>query len=103
MGTLFRRLIKLLLIAFAASMVLAMLLVGICAALLTLLWSLLTGRKPAAFSAFARFRDASRQFQQGAWTAPGAPGPGRSAPGGNSADIVDVQAHEVRGALNDKP
>lgn len=94
--SIFRSLFKLLLMAFAVSMVLALLLVGLSAALLTLLWSLLTGRKPAAFATFTRFRDASRQFQGGAWK--GSPSPAR----GHSEDIVDVQAHEVRGVLEDK-
>lgn len=94
MATLFRGLIKLLLIAFAATMVLGFVLVGISAALLALVWSLVTGRKPAAYTTFRRFRDASRQFQGQAW-------PGRAAPADN-ADIVDVQAHEVRSALRDE-
>lgn len=96
MAYLFRSLIRLVLIAFAAGMVLALLLVGISAAVLALVWSLLTGRKPAAFATFTRFRDASRQFQGRAW--PGAAAPTR----GNSDDVVDVQAHEVRGVLGDK-
>jgi hypothetical protein len=95
MATLFRSLIKLLLIAFAAAMVLAFLLVGISAALLTLVWSLLTGRKPAACNTFMRFREASRPFRQRARSPYGG---ASSAPSG---DIVDVQAHEVRSVLND--
>lgn len=97
MAHLFRGLIRLVLMAFAACMVLALLLVGLSAALLMLLWSLLTGHKPAVFTTFSRFRDMSRQFQGGAW--PGAAAPAR----GTSDDIVDVQAHEVRGVLSDKP
>jgi hypothetical protein len=96
MAHLFRSLIRLLLMAFAASMVLALLLLGLSAALLVLVWSLLTGRKPAFYTTFTRFRDLSRQFQGG--TQPGTPAPTR----GNSEDIVDVQAHEVRAALGDK-
>jgi hypothetical protein len=96
MASLFRSLIKLVLIASAASIVLAVLLIGICAALLTAVWSLLTGRKPAAYTTFMRFRDASRQFQQGSW--PRGPAPTAQ----RADDIVDVQAHEVRGALEDR-
>ena len=96
MATLFRRLLRLWLLVLAASMMLVLLFVGLGAALLTLVWSLLTGRKPAAYTTFTRFRDASRQFRGGAW--PGAAAPMRS----NPEDIVDVQAHEVRGALGDK-
>jgi hypothetical protein len=75
------------------------LLVGASAALLMLVWSLLTGRKPAVFTTFTRFRDMSRQFQGGSWPGQGAPRPARST---DSDDIVDVQAHEVRGVLSDK-
>lgn len=101
MGTLFRGLIKLVVIASAASIVLAVLLIGICAALLTALWSLLTGRKPAAFTTFMRFRDASRQFKAGNWQSGN--WPGRAAPAAASnPDIVDVQAHEVRSAISDQ-
>jgi len=96
MATLFRRALQLLLVVFAASMVLAFLLVGIGAALLALVWSLLTGRKPAAFATFSRFRDASRQFRGGAW--PGSTASARS----SNEDIVDVQAHEVHSPLGDK-
>ena len=69
----FRILLRLVLIAFAAALVLGVLLIGLVAALLALIWSLLTGRKPAAYTTFMRFREASRQFQSGAW-------PGRTAP-----------------------
>jgi hypothetical protein len=96
MANIFRSLIKLLLVAFAATMVLCMLLVGMVAALLALFWSLLTGRKPAAYSTFMHFRDASRQFQERTRSSHG------NASSGNSADIVDVQAHEVRNVIRDE-
>ena len=99
MALLFRSLIKLVLIASAAVVVAGVLLVGLSVALITFVWSMLTGRRPAAFSTFMRFRNASRQFQNGGW-------PGRPAPAGSHsaahADIVDVQAHEVRSALRDE-
>jgi hypothetical protein len=96
MDTLFRGLIKLVLLGSAAIVVTGVLLIGLSAALLTLVWSLLTGRRPAAWTTFMRFRKASRSFQNGNW-------PGRAAPAASSnADIVDVQAHEVRGVLDDR-
>ena len=99
MALLFRSLIKLVLIASAAVVVAGVLLIGLSAALITLVWSLLTGRKPAAFTTFMRFRNASRHFQNRGW-------PERTAPAGSTsaahADIVDVQAHEVRSALRDE-
>jgi hypothetical protein len=95
MANIFRGVIRLVLVGFAATMVLCMLLVGIVATLLTLLWSLLTGRKPAAYSTFVHFRDASRQFQERTRASHG------KASAGNSSDIVDVQAHEVRNVIRD--
>ena len=53
--------------------------------------SLLTGRKPAMFTTFTRFRQASRQFRQGPWSPQG----GAAGGGAPPADVVDVQAHEV--------
>lgn len=99
MGHLFHSLLKVLLIVFAASMVLVFLLVGTSAALLMLVWSLLTGRKPAVWTTFTRFRDMSRQFQGGSWPGQGGPRQARADAGD---DIVDVQAHEVRGVLSDR-
>ncbi|NVO04848.1 MAG: hypothetical protein HXX19_02275 [Rhodoferax sp.] len=94
MNSLLRSLLKLVLLASATIVVLGLLLIGLSAALLTLVWSLLTGRKPAAFTTFMRFREASRQFQSRAWSAGGTPAARQP-----DDDIVDVQAHEVRGAI----
>jgi hypothetical protein len=95
----FRTLVRLALLATAASVVLGVLLMGLCAALLALVWSLLTGRKPAAYTTFLRFREASRQFQSGTWSGRAAPPAG---PGAKDPDIVDVQAHEVHSAIEGK-
>ena len=88
-----RGVLKLVLLAFAVTVIAGILLIGLSAALLTLIWSLLTGRKPAALQTFMRFRQTSQQFRAGVW--PGAPAPS-SRSSQNSTDIVDVQAHEVR-------
>jgi hypothetical protein len=85
-----RRLFQLVLMLFIGGFVLGVLVFGICVALLSVLWSLLRGRKPAMFTVFQYFRQASRQFGQGIWTGPAA----------NPADVVDVQAHEVHPVLN---
>ena len=91
-----RSVFKLALIAFFAVFVAGILLVGLSAALLALLWSLLRGRKPEGLQAFMRFERTSRQFRAGVW-------PGRSAaPAQKDGDVVDVQAHEVRSALDDQ-
>jgi hypothetical protein len=74
-----RSLIKLLLVVFAFAMVIGLLLVGLVVALLSILWSLVRGRKPSAATVFHRFSQTSQQFRK------------RS----DAADIVDVQAHEV--------
>jgi hypothetical protein len=99
LASVLRSALKLALLAFAASVIAGILLVGISAALLTLIWSLLTGRKPAAWQTFMRFRQTSQQFRAGAWPGASARSSGFTAP---AADVVDVQAHEVRGTLEDQ-
>jgi hypothetical protein len=79
-GRLLRGLLKLALLALTLLFLLGLLLIGLVAAVFILLWSLLTGRKPALWTAFSLFRQASHQFRPQA-----------------SADVVDVQAHEVGG------
>lgn len=74
-----RSLIKLLLVAFAFAMVIGILLLGLVVAVLSIVWSLVRGRKPSAVTVFQRFSQTSQQFRQRT----------------NTADVVDVQAHEV--------
>ena len=85
--------IKLAFLAFTALFVLAVLAVGITVALLTVLWSLLTGRKPALVTNFTRFRQAAQPFAPGTWSRQ----PARDNP--IDSDVVDVQAREVPPAL----
>ena len=99
LASVLRGALKLILLAFAASVIVGILLIGISAALLAFIWSLLTGRKPAAWQTFMRFRQTSQRFRAGAW--PGASTPSSHA-ARQSADVVDVQAHEVRSALDDQ-
>jgi hypothetical protein len=98
LASVLRGVLKLALLAFAVTVIAGILLIGLSAALLTLVWSLLTGRKPAAWQTFMRFRQTSQQFRAGVW-------PGTSTPSSrssqNDADIVDVQAHEVRNISDD--
>lgn len=75
---------------FAAALLLGLLLAGVLVALSLVLWSLLRGRRPALFSAFSFFRQASSQLRQGAWGA---------RPRADVSEVVDVQAHEVRAVL----
>ena len=93
-----RGLIRLAMIALGAVFLLGLLLTALLAVVVTIVWSLLTGRKPAIFTVVSRFRQASRQFRTGGW-----PGNANRTPPG-SADVVDVEAHEVREALgSDSP
>lgn len=89
-GRVLRGIVRLLLVAAATVFVLSFLLAALFAVLLTSLWSLLTGRKPAPVVLFSRMREQSRRYTQGVW-------PGRPAPGDSraTADVVDVQATEV--------
>ena len=75
--------------ALVGVFVLSFLLVGISVALVSVVWSLLRGRKPAMFTVFQYFRQASQQFSRGVWTGP------TPATNARQDDIVDVQAHEV--------
>lgn len=85
-----RRVFKLVLVLWLSLFALALLSLALMAALLTVLWSLLTGRKPALFTTFTRFRQASQQFSAGGWNR--SSGFARPA----AEDVVDVQANEVR-------
>ena len=67
---------------------------GLLLALATAIRFLLTGRKPVVFTAFTRFSQAAQQFRPGGMSGHGA----TARP--DSADIVDVEAHEVRNVLS---
>ena len=56
-----RSVLRLVLPLAAGVFALSLLTAVLVAVLLTALWSLLTGRKPAMFTTFTRFRQASRQ------------------------------------------
>lgn len=95
-----RTVLRLTMFVFVSVFVLGLLFLGLTAALLAVLWSLLTGRKPTAWTTFMRFRQASRQFQQGVWR--GQSNPNR-ANDSEVADVVDVQVKEVSSAIEHKP
>lgn len=85
-----RGLLKLVLVLLTFVLGVALLLAAITVVMVSALWSLLRGRKPAIYTTYTQFRQASQAFRQGtAW-----PGQ-RPPPGVNPADVVDVQAHEV--------
>lgn len=94
-GRVVRSVLRLVLFLAAGALALGFLVAVLVAVVLTALWSLLTGRKPAVFTTFARFRQASQQFQQfqrRGRSPMDRPTPGHPMP----ADVVDVQAHEVQ-------
>jgi hypothetical protein len=94
-GRALRGLLRLWLFALAAALVGAILLVALSVALLSSVWLLLTGRKPAAFTVFQQWRQAARPFKPGGW-------PGESSNETQAADVVDVQAREIPPALLDR-
>ncbi len=93
-----RIVIKLALLVLTALFVLTVLSIGIAVALLTVIWALLSGRKPALFTNFMRFRQAAQPFGPKNWR-----GPARaSAP--QATEVVDVQAREIPAAADaDRP
>ena len=81
------------LMALTVVFVLGVLCIGLVLALALVIRFLLTGRKPAVFTTYTRFTQAAQQFRPGHAT--------EVSP--DSADVVDVQAHEVRSALPPLP
>lgn len=104
-----RTVLKLTVLAAALVFVTSLLIVALLSLVFVLLKALLTGRKPVFVTTFQRFNQARQQFKRGSFGAAGsaaAGGFGHQAP---AADVVDVQAHEVRndqalpyGASSDK-
>lgn len=88
LGRLISGAIKLVFVLAATVFVVSFLLAALVAVVLVSLWSLVTGRKPAPVVMFNRMREQSQRYTQGVW--PGA------ARGEAPADVVDVEATEVR-------
>lgn len=92
---LLRGVVKVALIALTALFLLGLLCAGALIALVALIRFLLTGRKPMLVTTFTRFNTAAKQFRaDGNWSASAR---------ADRADIVDVQAHEVRQVLAPPP
>lgn len=91
-ASLLRGVVKLVLLVFAAVFALSVLCAGLLVVAVLMLRYLVTGRKPAVVTTFSRFNQAAQQFRPG--FRPDA------APRADAADIVDVEAHEVRTVLN---
>lgn len=88
-----RGVVKVALLALTVLFALGVLCIGLTLALVAVIRYLLTGRKPAVFATFTRFNQTAQQFRPGNWPGAGA----RNVH--DNADVVDVQAHEVRTAL----
>ncbi|OYQ43093.1 hypothetical protein CHU94_00480 [Rhodoferax sp. TH121] len=91
-----RTVLKLTVLAAALVFITSLLIVALLSLVFVLLKALLTGRKPVFVTTFQRFNQARQQFKRGGFGAAGsaaAKGFGHQAP---AADVVDVQAHEVR-------
>jgi hypothetical protein len=82
--------LKLVLGVFAAVFALSLLAAALIVVVLSVLKSLITGRKPAPAMVFGRFQ---RYSPQGMW--PGGPAQGTSA-NSRTGDVVDVEVREVR-------
>ena len=92
-----RGLLKLTMLALAGALVFALLSFALVWLVFVVLWSLLTGRKPAIFTTVSRFRQTSDNLRKGIW-------PGfNNRQATNTDDIVDVQAHDVRLPLEHLP
>ena len=93
-----RTALKLALVVFTVSLVLGLIVFALAATLLSSVWSLVTGRRPAVVTTFMRFRQASQQFRQFRQYRQSPPFGGDDAVGGGGAaagEVVDVQAREV--------
>lgn len=91
----FRGLVRLWLFAIGAALVILIMVVALVIALLSVVWSLLRGRKPAAFTIFNQFRQASQQFRTGHWLG------ANMSKGMGASDVVDVQAREMPSVVID--
>lgn len=91
LGRLFRFILKLVFVASAAVLALGLLLVALTVFVLSLLKSLVTGRKAEPLAAFSRFQQFS---QQRVW--PGSPARQPSSRAA-SGQVVDVEAREIPG------
>lgn len=96
MSDLLRLLMRIWIFALFGAIFLMLLLVGGLGMLALMVWSLITGKRPVAFVRFSDILRASNGFRDGSWP------PARAHPQDANANVVDVQAHEVRSTLEDR-
>ena len=95
-GRFFHFVVKAVFLLSALTLALMLLLVGLVALIFSLLKAALTGKKPAPWAAFERYRQftAQRGWQQGA--GPGGAASSTSSPRRPLMDVTDVEVREVR-------
>lgn len=87
----FRFILKLTLAVFGVVFMVSLLAAALVVVAFSLLKSLVTGKKPAVFTTFSRFRAYS---PKGMW--PGASGRQTKSGAANAGDVVDVEVREIR-------
>lgn len=93
LGRLGRTVLRLALVLAASVFLLSLLFASLLAVLGVSIWALVTGRKPTPAVVFARMRERSQRYTQGAWRGAGQP---TRAP--VRGEVVDVDAREVEDA-----
>jgi hypothetical protein len=96
MTDLLRLVMRVCIFALFGAIFLVLLVVGSVGMLVLMVWSLITGRRPAAFIQFSTILRASKGFRSASWSSKG------EHPQDADSNVVDVQAHEVRDALEDR-
>jgi hypothetical protein len=96
MTNLLRRLMRIWIFALFGAIFLMLLLVGGLGMLVLMVWSLITGKRPVALTQLSEILRASKGFRGGSWP------PARAQSQDADANVVDVQAHEVRNTLEDR-
>lgn len=92
---LFRFLVRIWVFIFFGALFLVLLVVGSLGMLALTAWSLITGKRLGAHTHFSNILRVSKDFRGGSWPQSGV------SPHGDAANVVDVQAHVVRGTLED--
>ena len=88
MNLVFRAVLRLWLLLLGTCVLVVILGAAALVAVLSLIWSLMRGRRPVAFTVFRQFQQASRHTAS-RWYGP------RSHGASGDADVVDVQAKEM--------
>lgn len=88
-GSVIRTIARLWLFLLGAALVIFMITIALSVALLSVLWSLVRGKRPMAFAVYNQFRQTSQRFRTGRWHRTS------TSDGTGVSDVVDVQAREL--------